>query len=251
MEFKFGDRVKHKELGTGTIKCVEDNSYAVEFDKGMPSLHTCGGNCKDHHGYWCSREGLEYAHEKAFAIGNRVYNCTYGYGTIKKISDCGSFYAIEFDDRHEKLHSCGGVTKSNRGWWCNVREIGLVVKEKVLTLKKAKTEDKPIVKLQTRRIYSRTLPNYVSDDVEKLIINEPYVIVELESGEIGKAKCHKDDKFDEVLGFNIAYRRALISKAKNDKIAEIAIVTDKYDSLLKELEEEIYFLSLDENAFYL
>jgi hypothetical protein len=107
------------------------------------------------------------------------------------------------------------------------------------------------MKLRTRKIYSRTLPDYVSDDVEKLIINEPYVIVELDSGEIGKAKCHNDDKFDEVTGYNIAYRRALISYAKNDREKKIQSINEDYDRMVKELQDEIYFLGLDEDAFYL
>ena len=256
--FKYGERVRHKELGVGTIKYGVDDSYAVEFDEKQPHLHSCGQRCKDYHGWWCTGEGLEYAHEKAFTVGSRVYSNAFGYGTVKKISECGSFYAIDFDKRHDKLHSCGGYTGLNHGWWCHPKEIELVTREKELakvvqTSKEVITE-KPkniFIKLQTRKIYSRTLPDYVSDDVEKLIINEPYVIVELETGEIGKAKCHADDKFDEVTGFNIAYRRALVCKAKNDKVAEIEKVANKYDSLIKELEDEIYFLGLDEDAFNL
>ena len=254
MEFKFGDRVRHKELGVGTIKYAVDESYAVEFDEKLSHLHTCGQRCKDYHGWWCTGNELEYAHEKAFKVGDRVYSYGFGYGTVKKVSDCGSFYATEFDKHHEKLHSCGGYTKLNNGWWCSHKEIELVSKEVKPANKEEKPKAKPFkvtVKLQTRKIYSRTLPDYVSPDVERLIINEPYVIVELDSGEIGKAKCHNDDKFDEVTGYNIAYRRALISYAKNDRERKIQSINEDYDRMVKELQDEIYFLGLDEDAFYL
>ena len=235
--FKYGERVRHKELGVGTIKYGVDDSYAVEFDEEQPHLHSCGHICKDNHGWWCTGEGLEYAHEKAFAVGSRVYSHAYGYGTVKKISECGSFYAVEFDNPHEKLHSCGAVTKLNRGWWCHPKELELVTREVVLTPKEEKSKD-VFVKVITKKVYGN-LPDYAHEGVKRIIVQDPCVIVELETGEMGKAICHADDEFDEVTGYNIAYRRAMICNAENIKKKRIEKIKKDFDDIIDVLREEI------------
>lgn len=60
------------------------------------------------------------------------------------------------------------------------------------------------------------MPEYVRNEVKKVIINEPCVIVILNSGEKGVAKCCPEDKFIESTGFNIAFNRARIEKCKNN-----------------------------------
>ena len=69
-KFKIGDRVRVvKGVGdadyllgeTGTIKSlagVDDDNYAVEFDKQIPWGHTCQGACSDHHGRWVPKTAL-------------------------------------------------------------------------------------------------------------------------------------------------------------------------------------------------
>ena len=53
MKFKIGDRVKNESHGFGIIKKIRsDGTYAVEFDEPFGSGHTCGGACKDNHGWW-------------------------------------------------------------------------------------------------------------------------------------------------------------------------------------------------------
>ena len=49
-------------------------------------------------------------------------------------------------------------------------------------------------------------------------MNEPCVIVYLDTGEKGMAKCCEGDIFDEELGYKIAYHRATIERLKNEII---------------------------------
>ena len=250
--FKYGERVKHKELGIGTIKYGVDDSYAVEFDEEQSHLHTCGRTCEDYHGWWCTGKELEYAHEKAFKVGDRVYSHGFGYGIVKKISDCGSFYAVDFDKQHEKLHSCGGYTGLNHGWWCTGEELEFValdvnnakeVQPKVWTSKDIVdiATEKPkdvFVKVITKKVYGN-LPDYAHEGIKRIIVQDPCVIVELETGEMGKAICHADDEFNEVTGYNIAYRRAMICNAENIKKNKIEKIKKDFDDIIDVLREEI------------
>lgn len=61
---KIGDRVDHKEFGTGTIKYImfEDTVrelIAVEFNVSNSGFHDCYGKCKPSHGYFCNPDELE------------------------------------------------------------------------------------------------------------------------------------------------------------------------------------------------
>lgn len=60
------------------------------------------------------------------------------------------------------------------------------------------------------------MPEYVRNEVKKVIINEPCVVVILNTGEKGVAKCCPEDKFSEAIGFNIAFNRARIKKCENN-----------------------------------
>lgn len=63
MKYKVGDRVKDKEFGEGIVKGIEDNVYAVEFDKNIHQ-HSCFKKCKGGHGYWCTEGELELIRPK-------------------------------------------------------------------------------------------------------------------------------------------------------------------------------------------
>lgn len=56
--------------------------------------------------------------------------------------------------------------------------------------------------------------HWVDGDVRKVMQNGRSIIVVLDGGEKGIAKCHPGDKFDMVRGYNIAYARAKIEVSK-------------------------------------
>lgn len=60
------------------------------------------------------------------------------------------------------------------------------------------------------------MPDYVGNEVKKVIVNEPCVIVILKTGEKGVAKCMDCDEFKEERGFHIALERARKERCKND-----------------------------------
>lgn len=56
----------------------------------------------------------------------------------------------------------------------------------------------------------------ITSNIDKSIVNNPCVIVILKTGEKGIARCLPRDKFDELKGYEIAYRKAQIKKLKNE-----------------------------------
>jgi hypothetical protein len=54
----------------------------------------------------------------------------------------------------------------------------------------------------------------------KIIYNEPATIVILEDGSKGVAKCAEGDTYDRVMGFKIAFRRAVI-KSMNKELRKL------------------------------
>lgn len=55
-------------------------------------------------------------------VGNGVQsgvNITGMIGTVVEVDDNGDYYCIDFDNRHELFHSCGGLAKNKHGWNCN------------------------------------------------------------------------------------------------------------------------------------
>lgn len=72
-------------------------------------------------------------------------------------------------------------------------------------------------KLTHEIVYEK--PLFIDDNVSKVIRNSDCVIVILDTGEKGVAKCSPHDEFDLEVGYSIAHSRALVEKHKND-IAE-------------------------------
>lgn len=52
-------------------------------------------------------------------------------GTAKHIEEDPNIviYSVEFDETNELLHTCGGHTKPNTGWWCEKNELELIEPE--------------------------------------------------------------------------------------------------------------------------
>lgn len=69
-------------------------------------------------------------------------------------------------------------------------------------------------KMSKCKIYE--MPDYVRDEVKKVIINNRTVVVILKSGHKGVATCSLEDKFVESIGYQIALLRARIDKSKQD-----------------------------------
>lgn len=75
-------------------------------------------------------------------------------------------------------------------------------------------EDLLEVEYKKKKCKVYTKHEYIHDNVKKVIVNEPCVIVILKTGEKGISKCHPEDIFNEELGYKIAYQRTQIQRAK-------------------------------------
>lgn len=58
MKFRIGDKVKHKEYGTGIVIDLRGSDIGVEFKTKKDCLHNCSGKGKDGHCWWCLKEDL-------------------------------------------------------------------------------------------------------------------------------------------------------------------------------------------------
>lgn len=85
-------------------------------------------------------------------------------------------------------------------------------------LEKVKEEKK----MSKCKIYE--MPDYVGNEVKKVIINEPCVIVILNSGEKGVAKCCPEDVFNEERGYILALERARKEKYLNDVVRQDEVI---------------------------
>lgn len=60
------------------------------------------------------------------------------------------------------------------------------------------------------------MPEYVRNEVKKVIVNNRTVVVILSSGHKGIATCSPEDKFIESVGYQIALLRARINKKEEE-----------------------------------
>lgn len=86
-------------------------------------------------------------------------------------------------------------------------------------------------KMSKCKVYE--MPEYVGSNVKKIIINEPCVIVILNTGEKGVAKCCPEDKFIEERGYKLALARSIKEKYLNDVVRQ--------DELIKQYIEEFEY----------
>jgi hypothetical protein len=64
MKFKKGDRVKHVELGMGTVlEICRGGDIGVRFDEAHSDLHELGGLCEYKHGWYCNPRDLKLIKE--------------------------------------------------------------------------------------------------------------------------------------------------------------------------------------------
>lgn len=115
----------------------------------------------------------------------------------------------------------GGIIISNN--WLFARNTVYYLREEGISFgyKWYAPEDKVIsfddlLGVEDKKCKIYQMPYFVHEDVEKVIVNEPCVIVFLRSGEKGIAKCCPDDKFEEIHGYSIAYQRATIQRIRNE-----------------------------------
>ena len=59
-------------------------------------------------------------------------------------------------------------------------------------------------------------PSFIHSDVTKVIRNDNCVVVILDTGEKGIAKCCPEDEFNLEVGYRISYQRATIERLKNE-----------------------------------
>lgn len=59
-------------------------------------------------------------------------------------------------------------------------------------------------------------PSFIHSDVAKVIRNDNCVVVILDTGEKGIAKCCPEDEFNLEVGYRISYQRATIERLKNE-----------------------------------
>lgn len=109
-----------------------------------------------------------------------------------------------------KQDTCYAIYSNSTFRYCNVKYY-LNKGFKVINFDDLFKEEK---KMSKCKIYE--MPDYVCNEVKKVIINEPCVIVILNSGEKGVAKCCPEDEFIESRGFDIAYHRAIIKRLENN-----------------------------------
>lgn len=136
-----------------------------------------------------------------FKIGDRVTyskHKEFGVGTIINIRDNKFF--VRFDNKHKYLHGCNGYCEYNHGYICSKKYLVPVNNNKNKGIK----------------VKSYIKPDYIHNDVSKVILNDKTTIVFLETGEKGLSKLCPGDKFNEELGYKIAYKRATIEKLKNE-----------------------------------
>lgn len=91
-------------------------------------------------------------------------------------------------------------------------------------------------KMSKCKVYE--MPDYVENEVKKVIINEPCVVVILNSGEKGVAKCCPEDKFIEERGYKLALARARKEKYLNDVVKQDEIINEhlttfKHENIVK------------------
>ena len=145
-------------------------------------------------------------------IKNEIYGSCIFVEEMKRYKDCVSkIVRIEGDNIYIEL--------DNGHWYWNEEMLEKVNHEK---------------KMSKCKIYE--MPDYVKNEVKKVIINEPCVIVILSSGEKGVAKCMDCDEFKEERGFYIALERARREKCKNDIKRQDEIIKQyitMYDNLDK------------------
>lgn len=114
MNFKIGDRVKHKnyDYGVGTIIYNITGTILVEFDKGNILFHDGLDHRikgKNNHCWWISKEYLEKIEkiENILLIGQKVEHEVYGKGTILGWTDPINSIFVEFDKSNARFHGGG------------------------------------------------------------------------------------------------------------------------------------------------
>jgi hypothetical protein len=224
-------------VGTIVSKHSVD-SIGVCLDPMIDIGHTCNGLCEDRRGWYFHPISLEKIEESVimeeckvakFKVGDRVKLIEdnlwgkkeyIGYsGTIieYRISDYGVEFEAGFDG-----HTLDGKIKNRCGWYFEERCLELVAEESKKSKKHKKNQQRTCTYEYPEREYEvATKENgkeverhTVLEPIEniKCIINEvnETIVVILDNGTKGIAKCLSEDEFDIQKGFDIAYLKAKI-----------------------------------------
>lgn len=223
MGFKIGDRVvvishfideiigkKGKIIGV-----TSSDFYAVEFDEVVPSGHSCDDLCEFGYGKYIHNDSL-----KLHIWSSSFYTkCKTEDEAKHFIKECYENDVVWSSQIHlnEKLIDKTYFKGEPICYFVNDGKItygddDITFEKKLIKFK----ELFPNYINPTKTYYGDSCPLVYTQDIEKVIINDPCVIVFLKSGEKGIAKCMPEDTFDEQIGYEIAYCKAKIKALSND-----------------------------------
>lgn len=162
-------------------------------------------------------KGKQYSTYRDFIknkLPKRLKDFKYG-----EVVPCDEEYKVVFVEKREDDNEYICVIED-----LNTKQIFMIQDIGVELIKEEK-------KMNKCKVYE--MPEYVGSNINKVIINEPCVIVILNSGEKGVAKCCPEDKFIEERGYKLALARAIKEKYLNDVVRQ--------DELIKQYIEEFEY----------
>lgn len=150
--------------------------------------------------------------DKVVIRENLVYGpVNVGYTQVLVTEDMAKYAGETATILRERAQGVYEIDLDNKTWaWHK-----FMFKEKVNNIK---GQVNPIYKV----VYVK--PTFIDDNVAKVMKSGKCVIVILDTGEKGVAKCSPNDNFDLELGYSIAHSRALVKKYKNDINDEMKII---------------------------
>lgn len=172
----------------------------------------------------------EWHNEIAFAINTRTDSDSQvfvGYSTKDFLENCENYKLYEFDElfkesstEYDKINKEAVRVTGNtleelqEGLKKSFKQVASTIPKPPKSVKTTESEEgNPMILLPRYEVlYAKN--NWVDEDVKKVMQNGRSIIVVLDGGEKGIAKCHPGDKFNMVRGYNIAYARAKIELSK-------------------------------------
>lgn len=221
-EFKKGDRViivghwlSRLNGKEGIILEQDENDfYPVEFDEYIEG-HSCNDMCENGKGRYVHRNNLELD-VWSMSFYTKCETESEAKHFIKECYERGIVWSSQAFS-NEKLIDRTYFTGQPTCYFVDNGKITygddeFVFGKKFIRFKKLFPSHTSL----TRTYYGDSCPLAQTQDIEKVIINDPCIIVFLKSGEKGIAKCMPEDAFDEQIGYEIAYCKAKIKALSNN-----------------------------------